>query len=122
MQLSEKELLMISESLMGHLCTVEKFRNFSQACSDPEVKQLLDSHTRQMDRHCQELMNMVQGVGMSGGMGYSQYSQSPQLGSSQYGTSYGMGSQNQMGTQQGMGSHSQYGTNYGAGSQPRQKY
>jgi len=108
LQLSEKELLMVSESLMGHLSTVEKFRSYSQACTDQEMKQLLDNHARQMERHSQELLNMIQTSAMTGTSGYSPYSQAHQYGGSQYGTQPSI-SQSQYGTQQGIGSQSQYG-------------
>lgn len=143
MQLSEKELLMVSESLMGHLSTIEKFRNYSQACTDPEVKQLLESHVRKMDRHRQELMNMVQSSAAIGSTSYTPISQSYQYGGSQYGTQPGstvsqgsigsehgvVASPSQIGTQQysqgQYGSQSQYGqqgqygtqSQYGAGIQ-----
>ena len=81
MQLSEKELLMVSESIMSHTSTIEKLRNFSQACNDHEVKQLIDSHISKMERHKQELVNMVQA-----GTGTAQYT--PQYGM-QYGTYQG---------------------------------
>lgn len=146
MQLSEKELMMVRECLMGHLSTVEKFRSFSQACSDQEIKQLLDTHSRKMEHHTQDLMNMVQSSAMSSSTGYSPYSQSHQYGGSQwatqpstfsqgqygtqqgmgspsqYGTTYGMGGQSQYGSNYGVGSQSQYGTQYGVGSQTHQKY
>lgn len=124
MQLSQKELLMVSESLMGHLSTVEKFRSFSQACTDQEMKQLLDNHARKMERHSQELLNMVQ-TSATGTSGYSPYSQAHQYGGSQYGTQYGssqygtqpyttqsqygIGTQSQGSTQPGIGVQSQYG-------------
>lgn len=138
MQLSEKELLMVSESLLGHMSTIEKFRSFSQACSDQEMRQLLDNHARQMERHSQELRNIVQTSAMTGTSGYSPYSQSystsqygiqPSVSQSQYGThygsQYGVGTQSQYGAsspgQYGVGSQGQYGVGsqnqYGVGSQ-----
>lgn len=127
MQLSEKELLMISESLKGHLGTVEKMRNFSQACTDQEMKQLLDNHARQMEAHSQELFNMVQSGAMTGTSGYSPYSQAHQYGGGQYGTQpsmtqnqYSIGAQSQGSTQQSMGFQRQPVTpDYGQGTQQR---
>ena len=114
MQLSEKELLMVGECLMGHFSTIEKFRSFSQACTDPEIKQLLDSQCSKMEQHSQELMSMVQDSGFSSGM--SQYSQPQQYGSS-FGTQQSIGSQSQYGTQQSAGSQSQYAAQPSVGTQ-----
>ncbi|HHX94414.1 MAG TPA: hypothetical protein GX691_01125 [Clostridia bacterium] len=127
MQLSEKELLMVSECLLGHMSTIEKFRSYSQACTDPEVKQLLDSHVRKMDRHRQELMNMVQTSAVTGTTGYTPFSQAYQYGGSQYGSQPGSTiSQGGIGSEHGVvTSPGQYGTQqfsqgqYGTQSQYR---
>jgi len=61
MNLSEKELLMIGECAIGHMSAIEKFRYYSQACTDQEMKQLIDSHINRMEQHRQNFVNLVQG-------------------------------------------------------------
>jgi len=89
MHLSEKELLMIGECAMGHMSAIEKFRYYSQACTDQEMKQLIDSHINRMEQHRQNFVNLVQG----GAYQYetAQYQRPAQ----QYGGQYGVVTQAQ---------------------------
>ncbi|HBT20868.1 MAG TPA: hypothetical protein DEA47_05865 [Peptococcaceae bacterium] len=85
MQLSEKELLMIGEAAIGHMSAIEKFRFYSQACTDQEMKQLINSHISRLEQHRQSPMSLIQ----TGSYQYGSTAQSQQT-AQQYGGQYGV--------------------------------
>ncbi|NLK01231.1 MAG: hypothetical protein GX318_08365 [Clostridia bacterium] len=80
MQISDKELGIIGECARSHRASIEKFKFYSQACGDQEMKQLISSHVNKMERHMQDLVDMVQGSSTM-----PSYQQSGQQQGNQYG-------------------------------------
>ena len=84
MQISEKELGMIEECARSHRSSIEKFKFYSQACTDQEMKQLLSSQVNKMEQHMQDFSSMVQSSGTTGVSSYQQ------PGQQQIGNQYGI--------------------------------
>lgn len=59
-QMTERELLAISDHIRSHMGLVEKYSMYSQIVQDQEIKQLLQSHQNIMQEHVQTLRSMVQ--------------------------------------------------------------
>ncbi|NLO89865.1 MAG: hypothetical protein GX088_06040 [Clostridia bacterium] len=116
MQLSEKELLMIGESAVAHMSAIEKFQYYAQACTDQEMKQLINSHINKLEQHRQSLMSLIQSGSYQYGTS-AQYQQASQQYGGQYGGQYGSaqyGGVAYQGGQYGGGQYAgQYGGNYG---------
>ena len=113
---------MLGDSAMGHVATIEKFRAYSQACTDQEMKQMIDSHINKMDQHRQSMLNMIQGS--AGFTGSFQYQQPSYQYGGQFQTAQQYGGQpTQQYGQWGGGQTTQYGQQGGQyGGQITQQY
>lgn len=59
MHLTEKEILSLSERMMGHLSVIEKCGVYARHCQDQEIRNLLDRHQTVYRQHYQAMQGML---------------------------------------------------------------
>lgn len=103
---------MISDDLLEHEATIEKYGSYLREVGDPEVQSLLQRHQSILQQHYQELLNLANSAGFPGTIGSVGIGQQTHVQPQTYGTpSFGVGGPGQIG-------FTNRGSNVGIGGGP----
>lgn len=60
MQMTDREMLAISEQIRAHVGLIEKYSMYSQMVQDPEMRQLIQNHHNILQGHLNNLRSVIQ--------------------------------------------------------------